>query len=372
MRKKVGIVTLNGYYNYGNRLQNVALTMFLKDLGYDVETIKVTRNKNRMKSISKKIFRNPLKNIDILVNSYIPKLINEKNNKKYQDIENLRLQTFREFTNEFIVEKTIDYKDVNDQFSKIDFFISGSDQVWNPHEGTDRLEINFLQFVPYEKRGSYAGSFGVKNIPENQVEFYRNMINSMKYLSTREDEGAQIIKKITNKESLTHIDPTLLIDVKKWKKISKPAENRPRNKPYILTYFLGTEEDIKEGLDLAIKTAEENNWTIINLGDRNDQETYATNPAHFLDYIENCSIFFTNSFHGVVFSILYKKPFIAFKRGNMNSRINTILQKFKLEDRKNSNIDFGKDIYNIDFSHCEEIIETEREKSKLYIKNMIE
>src|SRR5690625_2987131 len=36
---KIGIITLNGYFNYGNRLQNYALQEMLKDLGFEVETI---------------------------------------------------------------------------------------------------------------------------------------------------------------------------------------------------------------------------------------------------------------------------------------------------------------------------------------------
>src|SRR5699024_7229341 len=37
--KKIGILTLNGYFNYGNRLQNYALQEILKRLGFNVETI---------------------------------------------------------------------------------------------------------------------------------------------------------------------------------------------------------------------------------------------------------------------------------------------------------------------------------------------
>ena len=37
--KKIAIVTLNGYHNYGNRLQNYAAQEVLKSLGFHVETI---------------------------------------------------------------------------------------------------------------------------------------------------------------------------------------------------------------------------------------------------------------------------------------------------------------------------------------------
>lgn len=37
--KKIGIITLCGNYNYGNRLQNYAMQEVYKILGFEVETI---------------------------------------------------------------------------------------------------------------------------------------------------------------------------------------------------------------------------------------------------------------------------------------------------------------------------------------------
>ena len=37
--KKIGIITLHGYHNYGNRLQNYAVQEVLKSLQFDAETI---------------------------------------------------------------------------------------------------------------------------------------------------------------------------------------------------------------------------------------------------------------------------------------------------------------------------------------------
>ena len=36
---KIGLLTLNGYSNFGNRLQNYATQEVLNSLGFDVETI---------------------------------------------------------------------------------------------------------------------------------------------------------------------------------------------------------------------------------------------------------------------------------------------------------------------------------------------
>ena len=48
--KKIAILTLNGYFNYGNRLQNFALQEILKSMKFEVETVinnnKPVKNKN--------------------------------------------------------------------------------------------------------------------------------------------------------------------------------------------------------------------------------------------------------------------------------------------------------------------------------------
>ena len=167
-------------------------------------------------------------------------------------------------------------------------------------------------------------------------------------------------------------DPTLLLTKEKWLSIAKEASNKPKDK-YLLTYFLGGiptqyKKEIK-------KTAKENNLEIINLGDIKEKDTYQTGPSEFIDYINNCSVMFTDSFHGTVFSILFEKPFVVFQRKggtSMYSRIDTLLNKFKLNSRKVENISWDDDLFSVDFSHVPQILEAERKKSLDYLKDALE
>jgi len=140
-----------------------------------------------------------------------------------------------------------------------------------------------------------------------------------------------------------------------------------------LTYFLGGippkyKKQIK-------KIAKVNNLEVINLADIRDKETYRTGPSEFIDYINSCSVFCTDSFHGAVFSILFEKPFIVYERMgstlSMFSRIETLLKKFKLESRKAENIKSNEDVFNIDFSHVPAILEAERKKSYDFLKEAL-
>lgn len=71
------------------------------------------------------------------------------------------------------------------------------------------------------KRVSYAASFGVSMIPENQIGDYTKALLEFKRISVREDAGASIIKKLCNREAQVVLDPTLLLDKCQWECIQK-------------------------------------------------------------------------------------------------------------------------------------------------------
>ncbi|WP_101303143.1 polysaccharide pyruvyl transferase family protein [Acetivibrio saccincola] len=367
--RKIGIMTLNGYYNYGNRLQNYALQESLKFLGFVVETIINRRTPKKTKFIKRihNLGTNSYKEIYIKAYNKTWRKIRKKSIVK-------RTENFKEFTlnyinetNYFISENNIP-KNLSDRY---DYFVTGSDQVWNP-VNTLGSSIFFLTFAEKHKRIAYAPSFGVSEIKPEYKEKYKEWISEIPWLSVREDDGARIIKELTGRDAPVLVDPTLLLTKEKWLSIAKEAQNKPKGN-YLLTYFLGGippkyKKQIK-------KIAKVNNLEVINLADIRDKETYRTGPSEFIDYINSCSVFCTDSFHGAVFSILFEKPFIVYERMgstlSMFSRIETLLKKFKLESRKAENIKSNEDVFNIDFSHVPAILEAERKKSYDFLKEAL-
>lgn len=93
-------------------------------------------------------------------------------------------------------------------------------------------------------------------------------------------------------------------------------------------------KDVKELINTLSK---EYNLDVVNLGSYEQIERYDADPSEFIDYINSSQIFLTDSFHGAVFSIILKKQFIVFERiskvPSMNSRIDTLLTKFKIMNR---------------------------------------
>ena len=344
---KVGIITLHGYHNYGNKLQNYALQESIKKLGFDVATVIISLPREKRKHIVDKISK--LFTIDgqKKIFNRICKLIKYYFNKSLED---KRIKVFKSFSNEYLLEMFYDYNNETLTYlaNKFDFFITGSDQVWNPIYKNE-LPIYFLTFCRPNQRLSYAPSFGQATIPKEYEDKYRAWLSEMKALSVREESGAKIIKDLTGRDAPVVVDPTLLISKEHWLSIAKKASNRPDD-DYILTYFLGkVSAETKKQIKYFSKKYK---MRVISLADLNDKDTYVAGPSEFIDYINSASILLTDSFHGVVFSISLEKPFIVYERlgSSMYSRIETLLDVFNLKSREIRNIKNADDIFRIDYS----------------------
>lgn len=370
--KKVGIITICDYKNYGNRLQNYATQEVINSLGFQAETIvNIPSDVNKLTSFKKKLTRVK----DMPPNELYTKIKGKINYQFNQYLEKERINAFKKFTEMNIneTEFTISLDNIPENLSdKYDFFIVGSDQVWNPIF-RNCSPIDFLTFAPKQKRIAYAPSFGISSIPEEFAENYKKWISEFNYLSVREKEGANIIKQLTGRDAIVLVDPTLMLTKEKWLSISNPAIHKPKNS-YLLTYFLG---DIpREYHKLINATALKNKLEIVNLADKKDKKRNIADPSEFIDYINSANVLFTDSFHGAVFSILLQKPFIIFDRlGNipsMNSRIDTLLSTFNLYSRKWDNIKNNDDIFDVDYSHVAQILEIERKRALDYLREAFE
>lgn len=370
MKKRVGIITLNGYFNYGNRLQNYALEQSILSLGFDVETIIVDESylsrysDNDMKKLEE------TKSLLKIIGAAHLKFKKTIFLKVYNLNRKNKHTCFRKFSEKYLHETKFslisdtDAEKIEKQFS---YFVVGSDQVWNPNY-TKCSPIYFLRFTNKNKRIAYAPSFSVSEIPDESIDKYKNWISDFKCLSVREEDGARLIKELTGINTPVLVDPAMLLTSNQWELIANKASNKPNNE-YIVTYFLG-------GVDEALQTeyssfAKINNYSMINLGNIKDKETYETGPSEFIDYIKDASLILTDSFHGVVFSILFKKPFVVYKRRGkeqMYARIETLLDTFSLKNREYKNISFDKSIFQIDFEHVDDVLNNERQRSFDFLK----
>lgn len=366
---KIGIVTITDYSNYGNRLQNYALQETLKNMGHEVVSIRNVplSKKHTMLNI---LGRGP-KAIGELVVSKIFKRSRGKSDS-LENLDQLRKNKLKQFSDAHLneTEYYINSEDWPENIElEFDYFIVGSDQVWNP-DFRMCSPVDFLRFTKNKKqRISYSASFGVDCIERKYRKKYIEWLKEFNHISVREERGSQIVKELIGVDVPVLLDPTMLLDEKIW---SQLAENLPMiSEQYLLTYILGTPND--EESNWIKQVANKNNLKIVNLADKNNAELYAVELKYFLGAIKNASVFVTDSFHGVVFSILFSTPFVVFeRRGNkrsMNSRIETLLKKFSFQDRTMEKQMRSNSLFDISFSDSINILKSEREKSIAYLKD---
>jgi hypothetical protein len=368
--KKVAIITLNGYFNHGNRLQNYALQQAIESLGFSVETL-IVRNETPQQSVGESEGQ---KSAQISVNINLVKslriwLWKIRNRRNLANLNNERTALFKKFTSDFIHESsiTVSEKSIDETYcANFDFFVTGSDQVWNPmYSGGSGLY--FLYFVPPHKRIAYAPSFGVSRIPDPLQENYRRWLSEIEHISVRENDGARICKELTGKDVPVVLDPTMLLSADDWQKII--YKQMPVQQGILLTYFLG--EVSVEYRKIIQNFANLRNLKIVNLSDIKDKKAYVSGPSQFVGLIRDAQLFCTDSFHGTVFSIIFHTPFVVFKRSashgsSMFSRLETLLKTFDLEHRVFENLDI-EDVFHVDFGHVDDILAIQKKASYQFL-----
>lgn len=354
---KIGILTIIDNNNYGNRLQNYATNYVLNDLSNDFEVSTFINNVD---------FNSKKRCIEKTVKKYIKKLIY----KKRKDDKSKRYSNFCEFNKniKFANEKI-------NAFSRVksyDYVIVGSDQVWNPTFYRLTTEVDLLGFVSQEKRIAFSASFGVDTIPDKIKSRVGKALKSFKAVSVRENAGKKIVEEVSGRKDVEIlVDPTMLLPGEEWDKVSKKP-NMLKSKKYILNYFLGNLSDKRQN---EIKRfAEKNDCEIINILDKKSP-FYECGPSEFLYLEKNAFLICTDSFHSSVFAILYGVPFLVFERedsmANMNSRLDTLLKKFKLDNRRYTGKITNEDL-KCDYSEAYDILEKERIKSIKFLKRALE
>lgn len=356
--KNVGIITIVDKNNYGNRLQNYALQYYCE-------------NKLHVKAYS--LLNNPLfnnkKDFHInLLKSLIKKII--KYDKSISTDRSRCFMYFDDYINYY--KKTVTAYSKLEEF---DYLIVGSDQVWNPNfMGLSDLYV--LKNVDDYKKISYAASFGVSSLNISERVIVSKYISRFKMISVREDMGKKFIDEYANRsDTIVVVDPTMLLTEDEWIKV----ERKPKcfdsiiKKKYILNYFLGDLSDsiLKEIKKIAMKY----DCQIINILDKEDQ-FYASGPSEFLYLERNAFLICTDSFHSSVFAILFNRPFVVFDREqkgieNMNTRIDTLIDKFKLKNRRYNGKNITEDNLNHDYTEAYKILEKERKKSDDFLRKAL-
>lgn len=365
---KLGIMTWFHYCNYGTALQVTALSEVLNNIGvepYIIDYIPQSFSRSipdySLLGMFKRIVKRPGYTRQVYLNE-----------EKEQLFDNF-IKSHLRFT-----EKCNDLSDLENLNSYYDGFICGSDQIWAP------LVFNSHYFLDFVKDGNkkiaYSPSLGVKSVDDVYAKYeIKKLLADFKYLSVREETGKKIIERLTSKKAELVLDPTLLLAKHQWEALL--GLKSKAEKPYMFVYMLGHNEQyweeiykIADQLKLEVK--------IIPVFDEDLNRPgcvkFSVGPNEFLDLLYNSSYICTDSYHGMLFSVNFKKNFTVFKRfknndtKNQNSRVLDLLEAFGLEERLFKEKHKFKNIKSkINYDKIDNIIEDLRKKSIEYLKNAI-
>lgn len=363
--KNVGVLTLALNENIGGNLQAYALMEALRQLGHNPVLI------NRRGGIASATHSN---DISLMSNSI----------GMSKDIVN------RIFIDKYITPITRKFtssSELRENISRYNFdaIIVGSDQVWRPKYARSLLMDFFLQFLSDEvgsriKKISYAASFGAPRweFDESQSLLANGLIKRFDAVSVREDSAVALCRKYLKTEAEHVLDPTMLLDSSHY--VSRfSLENRVSVDNKLLAYVLDRSDDKKQLIESVSKRLSLNAYNAKNqlfsegLAANNGPED-ATVEGWLASFHE-AKYVVTDSFHGVVFSILFNKPFIAYGNPSRGlARFTSLLKMFGLEKRlivKSGDSDLERILQPINWSVVNERLDKLRTKSFDFLKSAL-
>ena len=295
---KIGILTFHAAHNYGSMLQAYALKLAIAKLGYDSEIINYRNERQkRLYSI-----------LSIGIKTQVIRLMHlQKYTRRYK--------AFEQYLHDYLTptSEISSVKDVSTYVQEFKAIVCGSDQIWNEMPTTyDRDMIYLAPFSFAGKKVAYAPSMGSDidmKLIKNRLIYY---INDFYAVSAREDCLSKVLSDcLGGKDVPTVLDPTLLVNNDVW---LKQLVNVSKQK-YICFYSLLYSEKLVKFVQIASKALD---MKVINLSPRakyaainSFEQHYDIGPKEFLSYIKNADLVITNSFHGTVFSILFKRPLFS-------------------------------------------------------------
>lgn len=370
---KIGIITTYFAYNFGAMLQPFALKRTLESMGHEVEMIRYKQdavyNYYAPFSWRRLLSRNPLKGIKYAVYLF----------RNYTILKNREIN-FKRFMLKHITDTDIFCETI--PIDKDVYFI-GSDQLWNPNNlgGFDNIYMGEFDTKPNSIKATYAISAGsIEFTPEN-IAYLKSIYKNLHFISVREESLKSDLKKYTQLDRAeTVLDPTLLADPLIYDELE--FVNPLPDEDFIMLYYI---RDCSLFLDRLCKLAVEQRCRLLVLseGVKNDVfklakvnacVTYIPDAGEdvFLGSIKYAKCVFTPSFHGIVFSIIYKTPFYSLELDdNNNHRAQDLLKRIGLSERIISKTLWPEYNLNVDFNNCESIIRRDREYSLKFIRKVL-
>lgn len=351
--KRASIITFFNADNFGAVLQCYALQKAISKFGIKTNVAK---------------FKDPA-----FKNSYKVLYISKRPSKMIKYLRQapsnfIRKQIFNKFRNQ--------YFNMSSDLCGFDYYICGSDQIWNMDITCGYNPMYFCGVDSDNKKAvrfSYAASIGKSKLDEKEKEVFSDALNKLDYISVREDSAKEMIQCLTSKEIQVMPDPTLLLERSEWGEFL----NRKNNGDYILIYSICNSQKV---FDFSEEISSKYSLPIIEIklvADINKKKSSHKviddiGPIEFINYINNAKYIVTDSFHGTVFSLIFNKEFYSIVPLGLGSRVRYLLNRIGLTERLISSDEYSICTTKIDFAVVNEKLNEMRLEGENFLKSIFE
>lgn len=343
---KITILTLPLHVNYGGILQCYALQTVLERMGHEVQVLTKPRYGRSyyviyLFTVCKHLFKYFVLGKKIAIFKTSRQIINQYTDRFIHQY--IRFYIKRTWTSKIA--------------SHFDAIVVGSDQVWRPtyyqRMYNRPIQEAFLSFLVDAdiKRITYAASFGVDHCEytKEQRKICSSLLKKFNAVSVRESSGVQLCQEYFDTKAVQALDPTLLLSADDYRALIKKGKTQP-SKGNLLVYML---DRTKKKEELVERIAQQKGLTPFWMSNDFDDNSLSLEQRikmpveQWLRSFDDAEFVLTDSFHGCIFSIIFRKQFLAM--GNKErglSRFQSLLTLFSLQDR----VILSPDEYKINLS----------------------
>lgn len=326
--KKIAILSFINTKNYGGLLQAFALQFFLKSNGYDAFHVDYKAPSVTTGGALKRVIRNAYRRISFLFFDKKRQINEAKFRKK------IALTHFCGTKHDL-------------SGIECDYFIVGSDQVWNPF--LNNFDDSYL--LSFETAGiklAFSASIGLsQKCPNSWIKKFKDNLPKFALVSVREKTAKDFLSKICDVNIKESLDPTFLLTKNEWLEATRDCDSSIIPvKQFALCYVMpGDSKLVRRMIKFARQIAKKECLQLYVIGLRDSERLkhnkhfiFGAGPSEFVNLIDKSSYVITNSFHGTVFSTIFNKRFFSFVSENgsssaLSERIMDLLHEFDLEDR---------------------------------------
>lgn len=247
------------------------------------------------------------------------------------------------------------------KIENLDGFICGSDTIFC----FDELGFDDGYFANYDvmkkKSVAFAASFGDCDFTENACKKLDKLLQNFNAIYLRENQMVDYVASKVDVPVGRVIDPTLLLEPEEYDTITSDEKKEEK---YLLLYSRRYNPEMEK---YAIELAKKNNWKIVEISiratnaEKGHEMRYDAGVEEFLALVKNAEFVVTNSYHGMIFSIQFKREFVVFSRAFCDNKIYELLEIIGLTSRINN--DFELSFEKIKYDNVHAILAKHREKA---------